>query len=185
MLKMINKLLYILKNIMLIGLLISTIYIIIFMFQRLEKEIFGANFLEFLGVVAPFLILLILYIINAFLNQKSVKNCLFYNITSFLVMVTIAFFCYRTFMDQNMYLWHHYNYGINFTYFADQIAPLKVMLYVLAFADVLLIVYGSLEDKEIEVSKTTTDKKRKKEHDSFDLDDNKTRQIKKIDLESE
>ena len=148
MLKMLNKFIYILKNIMLPILLVATIYIIMFMFKRLEKEVFGANLMEFLSVIAPFIILLVLIVINSFLKQKNVSDNFFYNITSFLVMITIAIFCYRALFDQNMYLWHKYGYNINFNYFADQVAPTKVMLYGLSIANILLIIEGYLNKEE-------------------------------------
>ena len=152
MLKILNKLFYILKNIILPITFVATIYIITFMFKRLEKELFGANFMEFLSTVAPYLILMILYIINSFLNQKSVKDNFFYNLVSFFVLVTIFIFCYRGLFDQNMYLWHKYSYNMNFNYFADQLAPIKVMLYGLSLANVFFMVNGYIKE-EIEEKK--------------------------------
>ena len=49
MTKILNKLIYILKNILLPLTFIATIYITVFMFKRLEKDIFGANLFEFLN----------------------------------------------------------------------------------------------------------------------------------------
>ena len=158
MTKMLNKMLYILKNFMLPLLMITTIYIIIFMFQRLDKEIFGKNFLEFLSVIAPFLLLIILCIVNTFLNHETVKNSFFYNFTSFMVMLVITIFCYRALMDKNMLLWHKYGYKINFNYFSDQIAPMKVMLYVLSFSNIMLIIESYLKDKKEDFKKVNKKK---------------------------
>ena len=115
MTKILNKLIYILKNILLPLTFMATIYITVFMFKRLEKDIFGANLFEFLKVVIPFIILLILILVNSFLNIKTVKDNIFYNLTSFIVLITISIFCYRALLDQNMFLWHKYGYNINFT----------------------------------------------------------------------
>lgn len=158
MTKILNKLFYLLKNIMLPLLLVATIYIVIFMFRRLEKELFGANFLEFLSVIFPYLLLIILVITNVFMKQDTVKDNIFYNITSFLVMLTIFVFCYRAFTDQNMYLWNKYGYNINFNYFSDQIAPIKVMLYGLSFANIMLMIEHHLKDdkKSVETKKNTS-----------------------------
>lgn len=145
MTKILNKLFRILHIIMLPILLIATIYIVMFMFQRLEKEIFGANFLEFLGVIFPYLLLIILNIINMFLKQNNVKDNLFYNTTAFLVMIVITVFCLRALFDQNMFLWHKYGYNMNFNYFSDQIAPMKVMLYGLSIANVVLMIDGYIK----------------------------------------
>ena len=145
MTKILNKLFRILHIIMLPILLIATIYIVMFMFQRLEKEIFGANFTEFLGVIFPYLLLIILNIINMFLKQNNVKDNLFYNTTAFLVMIVITVFCLRAIFDQNMFLWHKYGYNMNFNYFSDQIAPMKVMLYGLSIANVVLMIDGYIK----------------------------------------
>lgn len=159
MTKILNKLFRILHIIMLPILLIATIYIVMFMFQRLEKEIFGANFLEFLGVIFPYLLLIILNIINMFLKQNNVKDNLFYNTTAFLVMIVITVFCLRALFDQNMFLWHKYGYNMNFNYFSDQIAPMKVMLYGLSIANVVLMVDGYIKsdnksEKNLKAKKT-------------------------------
>ena len=150
MIKILNKLIYILKNILLPLTFIATIYITVFMFKRLEKDIFGANLFEFLKVVIPFIILLILILVNSFLNIKTVKDNIFYNLTSFIVLITISIFCYRALLDQNMFLWHKYGYNINFNYFSDQIASIQVMLYGLSLANILLIIKDKLiVDKKV------------------------------------
>ena len=150
MTKILNKLIYILKNILLPLTFIATIYITVFMFKRLEKVIFGANLFEFLKVVIPFIILLILILVNSFLNIKTVKDNIFYNLTSFIVLITISIFCYRALLDQNMFLWHKYGYNINFNYFSDQIASIQVMLYGLSLANILLIIKDKLSvDKKV------------------------------------
>lgn len=150
MTKILNKLIYILKNILLPLTFIATIYITVFMFKRLEKDIFGANLFEFLKVVIPFIILLILILVNSFLNIKTVKDNIFYNLTSFIVLITISIFCYRALLDQNMFLWHKYGYNINFNYFSDQIASIQVMLYGLSLANILLIIKDKLiVDKKV------------------------------------
>ena len=159
MTKILNKLFRILHIIMLPILLVATIYIVMFMFQRLEKEIFGANFTEFLGVIFPYLLLIILNIINMFLKQNNVKDNLFYNTTAFLVMIVITVFCLRALFDQNMFLWHKYGYNMNFNYFSDQIAPMKVMLYGLSIANVVLMIDGYIKsenksEKNLKIKKT-------------------------------
>ena len=163
MTKIINKLLYILKNILFPIIFFATIYIVVFMFKRLEKDIFGANLMEFIQIVLPFILLLILNLITIFLNTKEVKNNIFYNITSFLVMLVISVFCYRALMDKNMFLWYKYGYNINFNYFADQVAPIKVMLYGLSLSSILLMIKGKLEESKQENSKENKEKEKKKE----------------------
>ena len=162
MVKVLNKFCFHLKNIVLPIILIVTVYIVMYMFQRLEKEVFGANFLEFIKILAPYLLLIILSIINLFLKQKSVKENSFYNITSLLVVATISVFCYRALLDQNMLFWHKYGYNINFNYFSDQLAPIKVMLYGLSIANLLLMISGFIKKEEDKYPKDIVKKVNKK-----------------------
>lgn len=151
MVKILNKLFYILKNIMLPILLLATIYIVAYMFQRLEKNMFGEDLYEFIFIIVPYLLLIILSFINFTFYQKSVSKNFFYNITSFIIMLTIGVFCYRALFDSNMILWHRYGYNINFHYFSDQIAPIKVMLYGLSVANILLMIEGYIKLPKEEV----------------------------------
>ncbi len=148
MLKILNKLLFHLKNILLPILLMLTIYIVMFMFQRLEKNPFNGDFMEFIKIVFPFVLLIILNIINLVFNQNTIENNTYYNITSILVMITIGIFCYRAIFDSNMIFWHKYGYKLNFNYFSDQISSIKVMLYGLSLANIILMISNSLKIEE-------------------------------------
>ena len=161
MIKILNKILFHIKNILLPIDLLATIYIIISMNSRLEKDTFGQGFLEFFNVIFPFILLLILWLINLFLKHKKIQNNTFYNISSFLVLCTITFFCYRALMDENMIFWHKYGYKINFNYFSDQIAPIKVMLYGLSFSNIILIVENYISNDEIYNNKLNENSKKK------------------------
>ena len=66
-------------------------------------------------------------------------------------------------MDKNMFLWYKYGYNINFNYFADQVAPIKVMLYGLSLSSILLMIKGKLEESKQENSKENKEKEKKKE----------------------
>ena len=147
-----------LKNIILIILFPVTVYIIGYMFQRIGKEMFGENLLELVDVMFPFLLLIILNLVNLFAKQTEVKDNFYYNITSLLCMIVISIFCYRALMDSNMYFLNKYTYHINFNYFSDQIAPTKVMLYGLSVSNILLMVSNALkveEKEDIEEEKGT------------------------------
>ena len=54
-----------------------------------------------------------------------------------------------------MFLWHKYGYNINFNYFSDQMASIKVMLYGLSLANILLIVKDKLTDEKKEIKETS------------------------------
>ena len=158
MINLLNKFFFHIKNLILSIDLLVTIYIIINMFRRLEKSAFGPNFLEFLEILFPFILILILWLLNLLLNHKRIQNNTFYNITSFLVVCTIFIFCYRAIFDENMLFWHKYGYKINFNYFSDQIPPIKVMLYGLSIANIILIINEHLKNNNKEVNKINNNK---------------------------
>ena len=137
MIKVINAILSFLKVILLLMCFVLSFFIIINMYRRLEKNVVDAIF-NFI----PFGILFILFAINLIFRQKNVNGSLFYNITCCLVFGMILFAAYRTFFDRNMVVMIRLGYNINFNYFADIIAPMKAMLYILCVCNVLLMVEG-------------------------------------------
>ncbi len=143
MTKILNKFLLLLKNLLLIVALLVTIYIIAFSYRNLEKSI-SDNLFEFISIILPFILLLIVNGINIFFKQKEVNDNLFYNITSFMVMLTILVFCLRSLFDQNMYLWHKNDYKINFNYFSDQLTAIKFLLYGLSFSNIILMINNKI-----------------------------------------
>lgn len=137
MLKILNIMLNILKMLMLLISFVFTCFIIANMYNRLNKDIV-TSFHNFI----PFVLLFILFSINFILKQKSVNECLFYNITCCLVFVMLLFVIYRTFNDKNMVVLLRTGYDINFNYFADIIAPMRFMLYGLSISNILLMITG-------------------------------------------
>lgn len=137
MIKVINAILSFLKVILLLVSFVFSFFIILNMYRRLEKNVVDSivNFI-------PFVILFILFAINMIFRQKSVNGNLFYNITCCLVFGMILFAAYRTFFDRNMVVMIRLGYDINFNYFADIIAPMKAMLYILCVCNVLLMIEG-------------------------------------------
>ena len=123
--------------IMLLVCFVLTFFIIIKMYQRLDKDFIGSipNFI-------PFILLFIMFAINFIFRQKQVNQNTFYNITCVLVFAMLGFCIYRTFCDKNMIVLTRLGYDINFNYFADVIAPMKVLLYGLTVSDLLLMLSG-------------------------------------------
>lgn len=148
MINIFNKIFNFLKILLLFVTFAFTTYIMIFMYQRLEKNVFGEYFFEFFGVLLPFIILMFLFTINLSARQKSVNDNVFFNASCMVALLAILFFGYRTLFDQNMVYWGKDGYGINFSYFADQITQIKTMLYVIAITDIFLIIFGKLDKKK-------------------------------------
>lgn len=148
MINIFNKIFNFLKILLLFVTFAFTTYILIFMYERLEKNVFGEYFFEFFWVLLPFIILMFLFTINLSARQKSVNSNIFFNVSCTVALLAILFFGYRTLFDQNMVYWGKDGYGINFSYFADQITQIKTMLYVITIADIFLIIFGKLDKKK-------------------------------------
>ena len=138
MVKLLNKILCVLKMLMLLACFVFTFYIIINMYRRLNKDLLTSitNFI-------PFFILFILFSINFIFRQKSVNDNLFYNLVSCFAFIMLGFCIYRALCDKNMIILLRQGYNINFNYFADVVAPMKIMLYGLSITNILLILDGS------------------------------------------
>lgn len=134
MIKMINGLLYGLKYLLLIISFALGSYIVLYMYQRLDKPLLDSIF-----IALPFLILFLLFAINMLCNQKRVTSNLFYNLTCCLVFAVILFIEYRTLFDTNMIANSKLGYNINFNYFADNINAIKVMIIGLIVGNVLFM----------------------------------------------
>ena len=148
MVNIINKLFSFLKVILLLVSFVLVLYITMYMYYNLEKQPLGSDFMEFFSNLIPFVLLLIIFVINLVARQKSVNNSIFYNLTSVVVFAAIIFMGYRAMFDQNMVLWHKTDYHINFEYFADQLSQIKVMVYGLIGANVLLMIEGWLSKEK-------------------------------------
>lgn len=129
----------ILKVFLLLVCFMITLYIIMNMYHRLDK-----NMLESIPTMLPFVILLFLFIINFLFRQRIVNSCFFYNISCCLTFAVILYAAYRSVFDETMVMMLKLGYNINFNYFADVIAPMKAMLYLLIVANIILIVIGRL-----------------------------------------
>lgn len=136
--KIINGFLMVIKVIFLLISFVFTFNIVLRMYERL-----GKNYLDSIPVFIPYIVLFMAFSINIVLRQKRVNNCIFYNLTCCLVFAMLIFCGYRAMTDEYMLLYIRLgNYNINFNYYADIIAPLKVMLYLLSISNLMLMFTG-------------------------------------------
>ena len=129
-----NKVLSVLKVILLIISLSFVIYIIVGMNYRLNNSLFNC-----ILYLVPFVILLFIYVLNFIFKQDRINNNLFYTLTSLLVFCVIIFICIRAIFDKGMLLNTILWYGINFNYFSDFIVFMEIMLYGLIISNLLFM----------------------------------------------
>ena len=140
--KIFNGLFYGLKFLLFVVAFGLTLFILIRMNMRLNKD-----FTSIISEFIPFVILLILFIVNLLFKQKNISKNLFYNLTCCLVLSTIIVVALRSLLDTNMVLNEKYGYGVDFNFFGNFIPYIKIMLYGLSIADVLFMFREKDNDK--------------------------------------
>lgn len=119
-------------------LLIAAFALALFIFIRMSMRL-GNNITTVLPQFIPFLVLLVLFIINMLFKQEGVTKCVFYNLTCCLVLATIVLVSLRAIFDTNMVLNGKYGYGIDFNFFDNFISYINIMLYGLSLANILFM----------------------------------------------
>lgn len=142
-----NLLFYILKFLLLIAAICITLFILIRINIRLEKSI-----ASILPLFIPFILLLILFIVNMMFKQEGVTKNLFYNLSCCLVFITIVLVGIRAMFDTNMVLNQKYGYGIDFNYFDNFISYIKIMLYGLFIGNIFFM-FVEKEKKPVKKAK--------------------------------
>lgn len=129
-----NGLFYGLKFLLLVAAFGLTLFILIRMNMRLEKDV-----MSILPEFIPFAVLLILFIVNMVFKQRGVTGNMFYNLTCCLAFTVIICVALRAILDTNMVLNEKYGYGIDFNFFDNFISYIKIMLYGLSIANILFM----------------------------------------------
>ena len=135
--EIINKILSVLKYILFFIALGLSLYITLFMYKRIDK-----NITESLLTFLPYLVLFGLFIFNMILKHKQVNN-LFYNVTCLLVFLVTIIVDLRSLFDTNMVLNEIMGYRINFNFFSDYIPFMTVMMWGLIVSNVFFILSKS------------------------------------------
>lgn len=143
-----NGLFYWLKFILLIAGFGLTLFVFIRMNMRLEKSI-----MSILPYFIPFLLLLILFVINAIFKQEGITKNVFYNLTCCLAFSTIIFVSLRSILDTNMVLNGKYGYGVDFNFFDNFVAYINIMLYGLIIANILFMFREKSENEPKKLKK--------------------------------
>jgi len=133
--RLINSLCSFFKYILLIVSFGLTLFIILRMYMRLNKSLDEA-----IVIFLPYVILLILFIINSFFRRDKITKNLFYNLTATLVFTTNIYVCYRAIFDKNMLFNNIQKMGVNFNYFNDYLSFNRIMLYGLVIANIVFMI---------------------------------------------
>ena len=103
------------------------------MYQRVDKDIIESSI-----IFLSYFILFFVYILNIILRQ-SIRENIFYNITSCLVFVTTLVVGFRSILDTNMILNSIMGYNINFSFFSDYIPFMNILMYGLIISNIFFM----------------------------------------------
>lgn len=145
--KILNAMFLVLKFILLIIAFSISLYIVLSMYHRINKDIINAA-----PIFIPFIVILLLFFINITAHQKHINNNIFYNLTCCLVFICIIIVCLRAIFDKNMLLNEIMGYGINFSYFNDFIPFMKILIYGLSGANICFM-FHEKESEELKLAK--------------------------------
>lgn len=104
-------------------------------FGRLEKPLTDG-----IDVFIPFVFVLVVFLINMFIKGSRASKSLLFNLVSVLVFVVTIIICLRSMFDTNMILYHRYGIDFNPSFFSDNLAAIKAMLYMIGGANVIMII---------------------------------------------
>lgn len=141
--KILSRIFSVLKYILLIAAFGITLYGMIMTYKRLEKDL-----VEAIPTLLPFAILLITFLVNLFIKSPVIKNNLLYNFTAVVVLAVIIVIGLRAKFDTNMLLYYKYKIDYNPLYLSDNLSSIKLMLYCLTGANVLLMLSTIFDRKK-------------------------------------
>lgn len=143
--QLINGLFVVLRILLLLAAMGLIFYGLLLTYTRLDKSVTDS-----IPIMLPFVLLLIMYIINLMGRQKIINRNFFYNITAVIVLGAIVYIGYRAKFDTNMML--YYKYGINYSpsYLSDNLGTIKLLIYLLFISDLVLVInYRIFREKKV------------------------------------
>lgn len=132
MIKLLNRILFFSKIILLLFDFVFTLYIMLMLNSNTEGEL-----LNLIVTCLPFLLTLIVFVVSFFFN-RGVNNMIF-NICSILALITIFIIDFRALFDENMVMWLKGN--LNFYFFKNNVRLIKLLCYMI-FTGNLILIYG-------------------------------------------
>ncbi len=142
--KILSKFLNVLSFILMFASFTLILLGILFTYKRLEKSL-----LDSINIFIPFILVIILTVVNMFNKKAKISENLLFNFTSFLAFTVIIIIGLRAKFDTNMLLYQKYQINYNPNYLADNLSTIKVLLYSLSGANVFLLLKSLFKDKEV------------------------------------
>lgn len=161
--KILAKMFGILKILLFILSIMSVLFGILSTYSRLEKSLLDA-----ISVFIPFILLLVIYIVNLFRRDSKINDNLLLNFVSCIVFAAIIVFGVRAKLDTNMVLYHKYGINYNPSFFSDNLTFVVSMLYCLIVSNFFLIVASVLGKEKKKNKYQIYDMKNKLPEEVFD-----------------
>lgn len=138
MLKVVNRILFFSKIIILLFDFSLTLYIMLMLNSSREGELLNL----FLTCI-PIFLTLVIFVISFFFH-KGTDNVIF-NSCSLLALIAIFIIDFRTLFDQNMVMWVKDN--INFYFFRNNVSLIKMLCYMIFIGNIILINNDYIKEK--------------------------------------
>ncbi len=138
MLKVINRILFFTKIIILLFDFSLILYIMLMLNSNREGEL-----LNLFLICLPLFLTLITFVVSFFFH-KAADNVIF-NFCSLLALIAIFIIVFRTLFDQNMVMWAKDN--INFYFFKNNVLLIKVLCYMIFIGNIILINNDYIKEK--------------------------------------
>lgn len=142
--KILSKMLNVLSFILMFASFTLILIGILFTYKRLEKSL-----VEAINIFIPFILVIVLTVINMFNKKARISENLLFNFTKFLVFIVIIIIGLRAKFDTNMLLYQKYQINYNPNYLADNLSTIKVLLYCLSGANVFILFNSLLKEKKV------------------------------------
>lgn len=148
-----SKLFNIIKFILMFASFALILMGVLFTYKRLDKSL-----LEATNIFIPFILIIILTVINMFCKKAKMSENILFNFTSILVFASIIIIGLRAKFDTNMLLYYKYQINYNPNYLADNLSTIKVLLYCLSGANLFILINSLFVNKEKQVIVEKIDK---------------------------
>ena len=157
--KIINEFFNILKVLLLLIAFGLVFYGLLVTYSRIDKPMVNA-----IPTLLPFILLLVLFVLNFIYKTKYVNKNLFFNVATSISLLAIIFVGYRAKFESNATLYYKYKINFNPSYFSDNLGTVRTLVYLLVIINALLLAYSMMfKDNNVaeEKDEVTTDHEEK------------------------